>query len=161
MIRNIESKDVEQICEIYNHYVENAVCTFEIEPVTVDEMTKRIENVTRAYPWIVAEEDGLIIGYAYAGKWKEREAYRFTVETSVYIRCGYEGQRLGSTIYTSLIRRLRSQGVHAVIGGVVLPNEQSERLHERLGFEKIGHFSEVGFKFDSWRDVGYWELILK
>ncbi|MBE0449721.1 MAG: N-acetyltransferase family protein [Clostridia bacterium] len=161
MIRNIESKDVEQICEIYNHYVENAVCTFEVEPVTVDEMTKRIENVTGVYPWIVAEEEGLIIGYAYAGRWKEREAYRFTVETSVYIRFGYVGRRIGSTIYTSLIRRLRSQGIHAVIGGVVLPNEKSERLHERLGFEKIGHFAEVGFKFDSWRDVGYFELILK
>lgn len=160
MIRNIELRDAGQICEIYNHYVENAVCTFEMAPVSVEEMAKRIENITVSYPWIVAEEDGLIIGYAYAGKWKERSAYRYTVETSIYVRSGYDGQRLGSTIYTSLIRRLRVQGIHAVIGGVVLPNEQSERLHERLGFKKIGHFSEVGFKFDGWRDVGYWELIL-
>ena len=160
MIRSIELSDAKQICELYNFYVENAVCTFEMDPVSVEEMTKRIENITESYPWIVAEEDGLIIGYAYAGKWKERSAYRFTVEASVYIRSGHEGNRLGTTMYTSLIRRLRSQGIHAVIGGVVLPNVQSERLHERLGFKKIGHFSEVGYKFDGWRDVGYYELIL-
>lgn len=160
MIRNIELRDAGQICDLYNFYVENTVCTFETNRVSIEEMTQRIENITESYPWIVAEEDGLILGYAYAGKWKERGAYRFTVETSVYIRAGYEGNRLGTTIYTSLIRRLRSQGIHAVIGGVVLPNEQSERLHERLGFKRIGLFSEVGYKFDGWRDVGYFELIL-
>ncbi|MEP6591257.1 MAG: N-acetyltransferase family protein, partial [Gemmatimonadota bacterium] len=110
-------------------------------------------------PWLVAEQGGVVVGYAYAGKWKTRHGYRFTVESTVYLDPNHVGHGTGSRLYRALLDALRLQGVHSAIGGIGLPNEPSVRLHERLGFEKVAHFHENGIKFGRWIDVGYWQLV--
>jgi L-amino acid N-acyltransferase YncA len=160
MLRQVALTDSPAVAEIYNHYVLHSVVTFEEEPVSPPEMERRIIENTAMYPWFVYEEDGKVIGYSYASKWKVRPAYKHTVEVSVYLAPGCSGRGIGKALYSRLIDQLRQQKTHAVIGGVALPNDVSIRLHESLGFEKIGHFREVGWKFGKWVDVGYWELIL-
>ena len=160
MIRNVQASDAAPICDIYNHHVLHTIVTFEEQPVSVDEMSGRIKAISSEYPWLVYEMDGNIVGYAYASQWKVRSAYRYTVESSVYIVEGYTGKGIGKQLYVKLIEMLKDQGIHAVIGGMGLPNEASLRLHESVGFKKIGQFHEVGWKFDKWVDVGYWELLL-
>jgi phosphinothricin acetyltransferase len=123
-------------------------------------MEKRIAEITRSLPWLVCEEEKEIIGYAYASKWKGRCSYRFSVESSIYLKKDFIGTGAGTKLYQRLIEELKNKNLHAVIGGIALPNEKSQRLHEKLGFKKVAHFSEVGFKFGKWIDVGYWELIL-
>lgn len=159
MIRNATYKDAAAIAEIYNYYVLNTVVTFEEAPVSPDEMQRRITDVQIRFPWLVFEENGLIIGYAYAGPWKPRSAYRNTVESSVYLQPTHIGKGIGRILYSKLINELRDLNIHAVIGGIAQPNETSIKLHENFGFKKIGLFSEVGWKLGRWVDVGYWELI--
>jgi phosphinothricin acetyltransferase len=123
-------------------------------------MAQRIADVTARLPWLVLEEDGVISGYAYAAPWKFRAAYRHCVESSIYLAPSATGRGLGSQLYKALIANLRQRGLHCVIGGAALPNPASVVLHERLGFEKVAEFRQVGFKFGRWIDVAYWELIL-
>lgn len=160
MIRIVELKDAKEICEIYNYYITNSIVTFEEEIVAVSEMKNRIENITAKLPWIVYEENGEVLGFAYASEWKSRCAYKHSVESTVYLRQGATKKGIGSKLYDELINRLRKMKIHAVIGGIALPNESSIVLHEKFGFEKIGQFKEVGYKFEKWIDVGYWELML-
>ena len=160
MIRNIKAADAAAICDIYNYHVLNTVVTFEEEPVSITEMQSRIETITSRHPWLVYETDGKVAGYAYASQWKARAAYRHAAESSIYVAEGYIGRGIGKQLYAKLIDRLRTQGIHAVIGGAALPNEASVKLHEALGFKYVGTFTEVGYKFDKWIDTGYWELLL-
>ncbi len=160
MIRAIRPEDASQICAIYNYYIENTIVTFEETPVSESEMKSRIVQNTQKHSWIVYEQDGEIIGYAYASEWKSRCAYKYSVETTVYLKNDAKGHGIGSILYGELIRLLREKNLHAAIGGIALPNEASVALHEKFGFEKIGQFKQVGYKFDTWIDVGYWELIL-
>jgi len=161
VIRNGTPEDAASIASIYNHYVLNSAITFETDAVTPDEIASRIREVTGAgLPWVIAERNGRVAGYAYASKWKGRCAYRFSVESSVYIDAEYTRQGIGAELYDALLARLRCGNTHVVIGGIALPNEGSVALHERLGFRKVAHFSEVGFKFERWIDVGYWQITL-
>lgn len=152
-------EDAERICGIYNYYILNTPISFEEEPVSVDEMRQRIETVTKEYPWLIHEDNGEIIGYAYASRWKTRSAYRFSVESTVYVKHGITGKGIGSGLYAQLLNELKSRSVHAVVGGIALPNEKSQALHEKFGFKKVAHFSKIGYKFDQWIDIGYWELL--
>ena len=158
MIRSAIVGDAKQICNIYNFYVLNTIVTFEEDAVPEEEMRSRIENITSKFPWIIYETNGKIKGYAYASEWKSRCAYKHSVETTVYLLNGAHGNGIGSKLYAELIKRLREMNIHALIGGISLPNDASIALHEKFGFKKIGQFEEVGFKFDKWIDVGYWEL---
>ena len=124
-------------------------------------MRNRIIEITSFLPWFVYEEEGQIIGYAYANKWKGRCAYRFSVESTIYLKNGQQGKGIGSKLYTALLEVLRERKIHAVIGVIALPNANSQRLHEKFGFKKVAHFTEVGYKFNKWINVGYWELLLK
>lgn len=160
MIRNALKSDADAICRIYNHYVLNTVITFEEEPLTSAEIVTRIEEYSLELPWLVYEDENGVLGYAYASKWKGRSAYRYSVESSVYLDLSVTGRGLGSCLYEALLSHLRDRSVHVVIGGITLPNQASVALHEKFGFEKIAHFKEVGWKFGDWLDVGYWELIL-
>lgn len=159
-IRPAAGDDTARICEIYNHYVTNTIVTFEEVPVPIDDMSKRIEEVTAAFPWLVHETGGIVDGYAYAASWKRRSAYRFAVESTIYLQPGVTGRGIGERLYRALIEALRHCPVHSVIGGISLPNPASVALHEKLGFSKIGQFHEVGWKLERWVDVGYWELVL-
>lgn len=161
MLRAATPADAAAIAGIYNHYILNTVVTFEEEALPVEEMARRItETLAEGNPWFVWEEGGRVLGYAYAGKWKSRCSYRFSVEATVYLDPAATGRGLGTKLYRALIDRYRNTPIHAIIGGVALPNDASTALHEKLGFQKIAHFKEVGWKFDRWIDVGYWELIL-
>ncbi len=160
MIRDAALKDAKEIAEIYNHYILNTTVTFEEKPVNSDAMWERVLACTEKWPWLVCLEGESIIGYAYAVDWKPREAYKHSVECSVYLRHGEEGKGVGTRLYAALLEELSRLEVHAIIGGITLPNDSSVEFHEKFGFKKIAHFEEVGFKFGKWLDVGYWELLL-
>jgi len=161
MIRKVTFDEIQQICDIYNHYIQNTIITFEENPVSYKEMKKRIVEITSCLPFFVYTENEEIIGYTYASKWKGRCAYRFSVEATVYLKAGKLGKGIGTKLYTALLNDLRKRNIHAVLGGIALPNKESQHLHEKFGFKKVAHFTEVGYKFNKWIDVGYWELLLK
>ena len=153
--------DAKAVAGIYNHYVTQTVVTFEEEAVSPLDMENRIHEVqSNTLPWFVAEREGEIVGYAYADKWKERGAYCFSTEAAVYVAADHMRQGIGALLYGRLLPALKDCGIHTVMGGIALPNDASIALHEKFGFKKAGHFAEVGFKFDRWIDVGYWQLIL-
>jgi L-amino acid N-acyltransferase YncA len=160
-IRPVTLDDAEQICGLYNHYVMTSTITFEEESVAPAEMANRIREAQSAsLPWLVAASDAEILGYAYASKWKGRAAYKFSAEVTIYVRQGLGRCGIGAQLYGHLLPALKSRGMHAVIGGVALPNDASLRFHQKFGFEKVAHFKEVGYKFDRWIDVTYWQVIL-
>jgi L-amino acid N-acyltransferase YncA len=160
MIRYAKTDDVAEICKIYNHYVLDTTITFEEEPVSTDEMAQRIAETLQSLPWLVWEQDESLHGFCYASKWKGRCAYRHSVESTVYVRADSIGRHIGSQLYRALLDELRQRKFHTVIGGIALPNDASVALHEKLEFEKVAQFREVGNKFDRWTDVGYWQLLL-
>jgi len=160
-VRSASATDADAIARIYNYYIENTVITFEEEPVSPQAMAARVAEVQGlSLPWLVAEIDKKVIGYAYANKWKVRSAYRHSVETTIYLEHGHEGRGVGKTLYAALLPPLRARGIHAVIGGAAMPNEASVALHETLGFDHVATFREVGFKHGRWVDVAYWQLVL-
>jgi L-amino acid N-acyltransferase YncA len=161
MIRNASASDARQLCDIYNHYVINSTVTFEEEPISTKEMSDRIDKVHSRLPWLVYEKENEVIGYAYATEWRSRIAYRYSAETTVYLKPGMHGKGIGSLLYKALIETIKPFSIHTLIGGIALPNDSSIALHEKLGFEKVAHFKEVGFKMNKWIDVGYWQLLLK
>ncbi|MBV8731332.1 MAG: N-acetyltransferase [Acidobacteriia bacterium] len=160
-IRPARPRDAACIAAIYNHYVTTSVITFEEEPVTDAEIGRRIASVESALlPWLVAEEGGRVTGYAYATPWRTRSAYRFSVEITAYVGQGWERRGIGSLLYDQILPLLKARGIHAVLGGIALPNAASVALHEKFGFRKAAEFHEVGFKANRWIDVGYWQLTL-
>lgn len=161
MIRLAKQSDAQQISDIYNDYVLNTTITYEEEPVSFQEMAERIRKISASYPFVVFEKQGAVVGYAYASKWKERSAYRFTVETTVYLKRDEKGQGLGTSLYKYLLDELRKMDVHSAVGVLDLPNDASVALHEKLGFEKVGHLAKVGYKFNQWLDIGIWQYNFK
>ena len=160
-VRSASAADADTLARIYNYYVENTVITFEEEPVSAPAMAARVAEVQGlSLPWLVAEVEKKVVGYAYANKWKARSAYRHSVETTIYLEHGHQGRGVGKTLYSALLPHLRARGIHAVIGGAALPNEASVALHEKLGFDHVATFREVGFKHGRWVDVAYWQLLL-
>jgi phosphinothricin acetyltransferase len=124
-------------------------------------MAKRCaEILAQTLPWLVAEVSGQVAGFAYASPWKGRCAYRYSVESTIYLDPGQTQRGIGASLYTALIEAIRARSMQTVIGGIALPNDASIRLHEHLGFSKVGHFERVGYKHDQWIDVGYWQLLL-
>ena len=160
MIRNVQINDAQSICGIYNYYVNETVITFEETPVEKGDMEERIVKTSATHPWFVMEETGEVVAYAYAAPWRVRSAYRFSTELTVYVHRDHRGKGYGERIYSHLIDEMTRRGIHCLYGVIALPNEGSTGLHEKLGFKKCGHFTEVGFKFGNWIDVGYWEKII-
>lgn len=161
IVRPAVDDDAVQAAYIYNHYIATSHATFELDPIDGREMLRRMQSGREAgYPFLVCEEANGVCGFAYASAHRSRPAYANTVEVSVYVKPGNDGLGIGSKLYESLLSELASDGFHAAIAGISLPNEDSVRLHEKFGFEKVAHFREVGRKFDRWFDVGYWQRIL-
>lgn len=161
MIRDAKVGDADTIAEIYNYYIRNTVVTFEEQELSASDMAWRMEKVSSTgFPWLIAEKDANILGYAYATKWHERSAYRYTAEVTVYISHKTTSQGWGTMLYNELFDRLELLQMHSVIGGITLPNEASVALHEKFGLLKSAHYKEVGQKFGQWLDVGYWQKIL-
>ena len=161
MIRPATAQDAQAIATLYNHYIQTTCITFEEEPVTAQIIQERMNDVAaQELPWIVAEYEGTLVGYAYAAKFHKRTAYRFAAETTVYLNPQFKGKGFGKLLYEVIIKSLREKNYNVVIGSIALPNANSVGLHESLGFKKAGHFSQIGFKFNQWIDVGYWQLSL-
>lgn len=161
ILREVELSDAQQIANIYNYYIEKTVITFEEQLVSENDIKSRIEKIKQAgHIWLVAEISTQIVGYAYSAPWRDRSAYRFASEVSVYLSSKSQGKGLGSLLYQSLFEQLKLTQMKILIGGITLPNEASVALHEKFGMEKVAHFHEVGFKFDQWLDVGYWQVKL-
>jgi phosphinothricin acetyltransferase len=161
VIRAATPGDAGDIARIYNHYILETIITFEEETITTADITARIGEVEKAsLPWLVAVEADRVVGYAYASRWKSRCAYRHSAETTVYVDSAVTGRGHGGRLYRQLLDELAARGAHTAIGGIALPNAASVALHERLGFTRVAQFREVGFKFNRWIDVAYWQRLL-
>ena len=156
MIRNVTLSDAAAIAEIYNYYISNTIITFELEPVTPEEICARIEKYLGTGPFLVYAADVEPIGYAYLSKFRERKAYEHTVESTIYLKHGWDGKGIGFELYSELLSRAALQ-YHTITAGIALPNRASVRLHEQCSFVKVAHFAEVGRKFGQWIDVGFWQ----
>ena len=157
MIRKAKVEDAVRAVEIYNHYVETTVISFDESPQSPDKFIKSIE---KGDPWFVYEEYGKVMGYAYAVQWKVKNAYRYIYESTIYLdeKLGKKG--IGSKLYSCLINEAKERGLHSLVACIALPYDISVNFHEKHGFKKAGHISEAGFKFNKWVDVGYWQLML-
>ena len=159
-IRLANDADAAAVAAIYAPYVENSAVSFETSAPDPVEMQGRIRSGGGLYPWLMAEDGGEIAGYAHATAFRPRPAYRFVVETSIYLGRGHEGRGLGALLYRKLIESLQAQGFAQAIGAITLPNAASVRLHEALGFERAGTYRKVGYKLGEWHDVGLWQRAL-
>ena len=160
MIRKVHLQDAKAITDIYNEYVINSTATFDTQPLEIEEMQSRIIQLSANCPYFVYETDGVVAGYCYAHPWKEKAAYKFTLETTVYISPQYIGKGIGKQLMQSLIEECRKKGYHALIACITEGNEISNLLHAKLGFKQVSHFEKVGLKFDRWLGVVDYELIL-
>ncbi len=158
-IRSATRDDAASIHAIYAPYVEETTVSFEEFPPTIEEMAKRIEATLKSYPYLVAARDGQVVGYAYAGPQAVRSAYRYSVEVTVYVAESAQRTGVGRALYGTLLPELTERGFHAAFG-VTLPNPGSAGLLEAVGFEYLGIYREVGFKFGEWLDVGWWQRLL-
>lgn len=159
IIRNVALDDAAQIAEIYNYYILQTHHTFETAALSADEMRQRIVDNGEDYPYLVAEVDGEIQGYLYATQFKLRQAYKHSVEVSIYVKQDVKQKGIGSALYEKFFALMKESNIHAMIAGIALPNDASVRFHERLGYEKVAHFREVGYKLGRWVDVGFWEMM--
>ena len=159
-IRRATVADADEILAIYAPIVESSAISFELVPPGIEEFADRIARVMQNNPWVVMEDGGLIVGYAYATVFRSRAAYSHTRESSVYVHPGHHRRGVGRELMVALLEELSDRGTHRVVAGATLPNEGSAALHESLGFRYVGTFHEVGRKFDRWHDVGFWELSL-
>ena len=154
-VRLASVDDAAGIAAIYRPYVEDSRISFEEEAPDAAEMARRIES--ELYPWLVAEEDGRLLGYAASSAFRTRRAYRWSVETGVYLAADAQGRGIGRELLGGLLELLERQGFVAAIGAIALPNPASVRLHERLGFVYAGAYRGTGFKMGEWLDVGLWQ----
>ena len=157
IIRSAQNADAAVVSEIYAPFVRDSFVSFEEEPPGAAEMARRINSATC---WLVLESSGEVQGYAYAVPFRTRHAYQWSVEVSVYVRAAFHGRGAGRSLYMALFSCLRLMGYHRALAGITLPNPASVAIHERLGFEKVGVFEQVGYKLGAWRDVGWWNLKL-
>lgn len=155
-IRLAEIKDAPELLKIYRQYI-NTPITFECKIPSLYEYEQRIGNIIKIYPYLVCEINNAIIGYAYAHRQMERDAYQWNAELSVYLLPGYTSMGIGKILYSILIDILKHQGIKNVYGGVTLPNKKSERLHYTLGFKEIGIYRNTGYKCGKWHDVIWFE----
>lgn len=161
IIREAEPGDAEAIRAIYEPYVLSTPISFEETPPTAEEMRARIESTLKTHPYLVAEKDGEVIGYAYGSQHRTRAAYRWSADVTVYVAPEAQGQGVGKALYRELLEALADRGYHAAFAGITLPNEKSVALHEAVGFKPVGIYREVGFKLGRWYDVGWWQLLLQ
>lgn len=149
--------DAAAVADVYRPYVAETAITFEETPPDADEVAGRIERTLATHPWLVAERDGRVVGYAYAGPLRDRPAYRWSTELSVYVDRGRHGEGVGSALYRGLLATLERQGYASAYAVLTLPNPGSVGFHEAFGFEQVARFPGVGFKHGSWHDVAWYE----
>jgi L-amino acid N-acyltransferase YncA len=160
-IRCVTPDDAAQIHSIYRPYVTSTSISFELNEPSVDEVRRRIADISTRYPWFVCCLPEGIAGYAYATRHRERAAYQWDVEVSAYVRTDHHHRGIGSGLYSVLFKVLKGLGYYNAFAGISLPNAASVAFHEKMGFQKIGVFKDAGYKFDAWHDVGWWQLALR
>jgi len=160
-IRRATEDDVPAIRDIYNYEILNGYATFDLEPQTLEDRLAWLREVTPPHYVLVAEDGGQVLGWASLKAFREREAYRFTAEDSVYIHQDHRGRGIGRAILGRLVELGRENGFHTIVAGISMPNEASERLHASFGFERVGQEREVGYKFERWIDVLWMQLMLE
>jgi L-amino acid N-acyltransferase YncA len=160
IIRLAREYDAESVLEIYRPICESSPASFEIQSPTVAEIQDRIRKVSAVFPWLIVERLGNILGYAYASRHRERAAYRWSVDVTVYVHQGARQNSVGTALYTVLLELLRIQGFLRAYAGITLPNPASIRLHEKLGFRPVGIYHRVGYKLGDWHDVQWMEVPL-
>lgn len=153
------SLDAARCAAIYAPFVTETWVSFEQEPPGADELTRRIEQFGASHAWLVAESDGIVLGYAYGSPHRTREAYRLSCDVAVYVAPEVARQGVGRALYDALLPELATT-YHAAFAGIALPNEASIKLHEAMGFSHLGTYREVGWKLGAWRDVGWWQRLL-
>ena len=158
MIRVATEKDADRILSIYQPYIENTSFTFETEVPSLDAFKERINTYLIHFPWLVCEINGAIVGYAYGGKHRERTAYQWGIETSIYIHDDFQKSGIGKALYLALIEILRKQGFRNVYAVINLPNDSSVKFHESCGFKYFATYEKVGYKLGKWKNVGWWKL---
>lgn len=159
-IRDATEDDAAACAAIYEPYVTGTAISFELEPPSAAEMAARIAAARRTHAWLVLEEDGRVVAYAYAGPFRERAAYRWSCEVSVYVEAGRRRTGAGRALYEELLRRLAERGYRTALAGMTLPNEASVALHRAMGFEPVGTYRRVGFKHGRWHDVAWTQRML-
>ena len=154
-LRLAEARDASALAAIYAPAVLERATSFEFVPPTTEEMARRVAAIAPSFPWLVAERAGDVIGYAYGGRHKERDAYAWSVDVSAYVRADCHRQGIGRGLYTALFALLALQGYRRAWAGVTLPNPGSVGLHESMGFRHLGTYEAVGWKFGRWHDVAW------
>ena len=152
-IRNVQVEDAANLVAIYAPYVEKTAITFETQVPTVEDFETRIKKTMKKFPYLVAIEEGQIVGYAYASTYYARAAYDWTVELSVYVQKEARGKGVGTLLYTALEEELTARGFKNFLACIALPNPASIALHEKRGYEQVAHFKKVGYKFGTWHDI--------
>lgn len=160
-IREATRDDAGPLLEVYRPFVTDTAVSFETEPPSLYDFEERIRKALAAYAWLVAEREGRPVGYAYATSHRERSAYRWSVETSVYVGACHRGHGVGRRLYSRLLDDLTARGYCNAYAGIALPNEASIALHRKAGFVSIGVFPRVGFKLGAWHDVSWWHRPLR
>ena len=160
-LRETTAGDAASTAAIYAPYVRDTLISFETEPPAAAEMSRRIASVGERYPWLLAEQGGQVLGYAYAGEHRSRAAYRWDVDVAVYLAAAVHRRGIGRRLYQALFGMLRLQGYINAYAGISLPNAASVGLHESLGFAPVGIYRKVGYKHGAWHDVGWWALNLQ
>ena len=160
-LRQTAVGDGAAIAAIYAPYVSDTIISFETEPPAAAEMSRRIASVGERHPWLLAEQGGQVLGYAYAGEHRSRAAYRWDVDVAVYLAAAAHRRGIGRRLYQALFGVLRLQGYINAYAGIALPNAASIGLHESLGFAPVGIYRKVGYKYGDWHDVGWWALNLQ
>lgn len=161
IIRFTTECDAAQVLEIYAPFCADSPVSFEVHPPALEQMQQRITNILQKFPWLVCERHGEILGYVYAAPHRDRAAYQWSVDVSVYVRKAARRSGIGRALYTSLFKILVLQGYYNAYAGITLPNPGSERLHQVMGFQPIGIYRSVGFKSGAWHDVAWLELWLQ
>lgn len=162
LIRHADpDRDADACAAIYAAFVRDSAVSFEEQPPDGDELARRIERVSRLYPWLVAEDAGAVTGYAYASAHRERAAYRWAVDVAVYVAVDARRRGVGRRLYQALLPLLAQQGLYCACAGITLPNPASVALHEALGFAPVGVYRQIGWKAGAWRDVGWWQRQLR
>jgi phosphinothricin acetyltransferase len=151
------ARDAAACAAIYAPLVRDTVISFEEQPPDEPELCRRIERISRTHPWLIAEEQERLVGYAYGSPHRERAAYRWAADVSVYVGAEQRRRGVGRALYEALLDLLARQGVYVACAGVTLPNDASVGLHESLGFVPVGIYRRIGFKFGAWHDVGWWQ----
>lgn len=161
LIRDATVDDAASLLDIYRPYVTGTAVSFETETPSLEDFSERIAKALKGWAWLVAEEDGQCVGYAYGSAHRERAAYRWSTETSAYVRTGWQGRGIGQTLYRTLFNHLSQRGYCNALAVVVLPNEASVALHRSVGFEPVGVFKRGGHKLGAWHDVMWLQRTLR